>query len=156
FLGGAYIFSGVTNGRPIGSRLLPPGTPRWGSAWKKANADWYSHSFNISTHGSCYPNRDNYLDLDPTYKDRFGQPLLRMTFNWRENELKMSAFVTKKAEEIAKATGATIVGPANPRKGNYDARPYQSTHNTGGTIMGADPATSVVSPRLQHWDCENL
>ena len=50
----------------------------------------------------------------------------------------------------------SIVGPGAVRKGNYDARPYQSTHNTGGTIMGADPATSVVSPRLQHWDADNL
>lgn len=156
FLGGAYIFSGVTNGRPIGSRLVPPGTPRWGTAWKKANADWYAHSFNISTHGSCYPHRDNYLSLDPTYKDRFGQPLVRITFDWRDNELKMSEYVTKKAEEIARATGATIVGQGVPRHGHYDARVYQSTHNTGGTIMGADPAKSVVSPRLQHWDCQNL
>jgi gluconate 2-dehydrogenase alpha chain len=33
---------------------------------------------------------------------------------------------------------------------------YQGSHITGGTIMGADPATSVVSPRLQHWNAENL
>jgi gluconate 2-dehydrogenase alpha chain len=27
---------------------------------------------------------------------------------------------------------------------------------TGGTIMGADPHSSVVSPHLQHWDAHNL
>jgi len=37
-----------------------------------------------------------------------------------------------------------------------DTRQYQSTHVTGGTAMGADPATSVVSPHLQHWDAHNL
>ena len=31
--------------------------------------------------------RDNYLDLDPTYKDRHGRPLLRMTFDFPDNEL---------------------------------------------------------------------
>jgi gluconate 2-dehydrogenase alpha chain len=35
-------------------------------------------------------------------------------------------------------------------------RRYQTTHIVGGTIMGADPRTSVVSPHLQHWDAGNL
>src|SRR5262249_11031409 len=37
FFGGGYIYSNVTNGRPITTRLLPAGTPRWGTAWKQAN-----------------------------------------------------------------------------------------------------------------------
>jgi gluconate 2-dehydrogenase alpha chain len=78
-----------------------------------------------------------------------------MTFDFPENDLKMSEYVTAKAHDIAKAMGATLASPA-PRRGPYDARPYQSTHNTGGTIMGADPATSVVSPHLQCWDASNL
>ena len=156
FHGGGYIYSNVTNGRPIETRLVPPGTPRWGSAWKKATADWYPHSFTISVHGSCYSHPENYLSLDPTYRDAFGQPLVRMTFDFRDNELKMSEYVTKKADQLAHATDASIVGPAVPRKGPYDVRVYQTTHVTGGTAMGAHPETSVVSPHLQHWDAENL
>ena len=52
FLGGGYIYVNVTNGRPITSRAVPPGTPKWGSTWKKANADWYAHNFTISAHGA--------------------------------------------------------------------------------------------------------
>ena len=156
FLGGGYIYANVTSGRPILNRLVPPGTPAWGSVWKRANADWYAHSFAITVHGSCYPHADNYLDLDPTYKDAFGQPLLRMTFDFRENETRMSAYTTGKAHAIARATGATIVGDPAPRKAGFDVRQYQTTHVTGGTIMGADPHTSVVTPRLQHWDAQNL
>jgi gluconate 2-dehydrogenase alpha chain len=156
FLGGGYIYSNVTNGRPIVSRLLPPDTPLWGTKWKQANADWYAHGFNIYVHGSWYPHRENYLDLDPTYLDGYGQPLVRMTFDVRENESHMSKYLAKKVEEIAHATGATIVGPTTTREGPYDARIYQTTHVTGGTIMGTDPGTSVVSPHLQHWDAQNL
>ncbi|WP_394823328.1 GMC family oxidoreductase [Pendulispora albinea] len=156
FFGGAVISAAVFSGRPIGARRVPPGTPRWGTKWKQANADWYAHAFALSAWGSCYPNRENYLDLDPEYKDAYGQPLVRMTFDWRENELKMSEYVTKKMEELAKVSGATLVGPANPRKGPFDTRVYQTTHITGGTVMGRDPKTSVVSPHLQHWDAENL
>jgi cytochrome c553 len=38
----------------------------------------------------------------------------------------------------------------------YDIKPYQTTHNTGGTIMGATPADSVVNRYLQSWDLHNL
>ena len=156
FFGGGYIYANVSNGRPIASRHLPPGTPAWGTKWKQANADWYAHSFPITVHGSWYAHRENYLDLDPTYRDAYGQPLLRMTMDVRDNEMKMSEFVTKKAAEVAHASGATIIGPAVPRKAPYDLQVYQTTHTTGGTIMGADPHTSVVSPHLQHWDAQNL
>ena len=156
FVGGAFITAAVTNGRPIAARALPPGTPRWGTAWKAANARWYLRSFGILAHGTSYAHRNNYMDLDPDYRDPYGRALLRITFDFPENDVKMSAYVTQKAYEIAKATGATIVGPPAPRRGPYDARVYQTTHNTGGTIMGTDRATSVVTPHLQSWDAPNL
>ena len=34
--------------------------------------------------------------------------------------------------------------------------PYQSTHNTGGAIMGASPRDSVVNRYLQSWDVSNV
>jgi len=156
FLGGAGISANLTNGRPIGSRRLPPGTPRWGTAWKQASADWYAKSFPMQAQGTSYPHRENYLSLDPDYRDAHGEPLVRITFDWRENDMKMSEYCTKKLEEIAKAMDATILGPALPRKAPFDTRQYQSTHVTGGTPMGTDPKTSVVSPHLQHWDAPNL
>jgi gluconate 2-dehydrogenase alpha chain len=156
FLGGGYIYANVTNGRPIASRLVPAGTPRWGTKWKQANADWYAHAFLYSVHGSNYPHRENFLDLDPIYRDAYGQPLLRMTYNFKDNDYRMSEYVTNKAHEIAKASGATLVSDPLPRRGDFDARVYQTTHTTGGTIMGADPKTSVISPHLQHWDAQNL
>lgn len=156
FLGGGYIGVNVTSGRPIVSRRLPPGTPLWGSRWKQASADWYAHAFGIGVQGSCYPHRENFLDLDPDYTDAYGQPLVRITFDFRENERRLSAYCTAKAHEIARAMGATLIGPATPRTAPFDTRLYQGSHVTGGTIMGPDAATSVVSPRLQHWDAENL
>src|SRR5690625_3137344 len=39
---------------------------------------------------------------------------------------------------------------------HYDIVPYQSTHNTGGVIMGDDPETSAVNNYLQMWDVDNL
>ena len=82
-IGGAYITVGGSNGRPIAYRPLPGGTPQWGSDWKRAVAKWYHSALAISASASVMPNRINYLDLDPTYTNRFGQPLMRMTFDFR-------------------------------------------------------------------------
>ena len=43
----------------------------------------------------------------------------------------------------------TIKGNVNVRRGNYNVVPYQSTHNTGGTMMGADPKASAVNRYCQ-------
>jgi gluconate 2-dehydrogenase alpha chain len=34
--------------------------------------------------------------------------------------------------------------------------PYQTTHNTGGAIMGDNPKNSVVNKYLQSWDVPNV
>lgn len=156
FFGGALIFAGPVHGRPIAGRLTPPGTPRWGHAWKEATAKWYNHGFTIHASAANFAHRANYLDLDPTYRDKLGRPLIRMTYNFRDNDRKLSAFATGKAAEIARAMNPTILGTPMPRRGNFNVVPYQSTHNTGGTIMGVDPATSVVNRYLQAWDAHNL
>jgi gluconate 2-dehydrogenase alpha chain len=155
FIGGGWIGAASAGGRPIDFRPVPPGTPRWGSEWKKATARYYNRAFGITTHGACQSYRGNYLDLDPTYRDAYGLPLLRMTFDFRPNEYKMSDYITKKAAEIAKAAGASKMS-VSPRTGKYSIVPYQSTHNTGGAAMGADPKTSAVNKYLQSWDVHNV
>ncbi len=157
FVGGATISATTTGGRPIQQMSLPSKAPKWGSGWKSAIKDNYLHSMSIGSSGSVMPYRQCYLDLDPTYKDLHGQPLLRMTFDWQPNELKMTNFVGTKAEEIAKAINPSyyemhFMG----MDAHYDVRPYQSTHTTGGAVMGDNPANSVVNKYLQSWDVPNL
>ena len=97
----------------------------------------------------------HYLDLDPTYRDSNGLPLLRMTFDWHENEQKMLHFMNEKCVEIAKAMNPSRYSVRAPYT-KYSIVPYQSTHNMGGAVMGADPATSVVNQYLQSWDVPNV
>jgi gluconate 2-dehydrogenase alpha chain len=156
FFGGCRIQCGHSDGRPINYRPTPLGTPRWGSVWKKAAVDWYQHALTIGMSGSNYANRNNYLDLEPTYRDQLGRPLLRLTYNFVENDYKLAEYCMSKVVEIAKVMNPTIMGSPRLRKGDYDIVPYQSTHNTGGTIMGTDPKTSVVNRYLQSWDASNL
>jgi gluconate 2-dehydrogenase alpha chain len=156
FVGGGYIGQVQTNGRPIESTPVPPGTPAWGSKWKQALRDNYlSTIVGGSCHGSMYSYRDVYLDLDPTYKDRFGRPLLRITIDFHENELKMSAFLTDKYAEILQKMGAKQI-VKKPRKGPYDVTQYQTSHLNGGAIMGDNSGNSALNKYLQSWDVPNL
>ncbi len=100
-------------------------------------------------------HRTNYLDLDPTYRDVYGRPLMRMTFDFNDNEHRMSDYLTDRAADIAKAMHAKEIH-AKKRTGHYSIVPYQTTHNTGGAIMGSDPKSSAVNRYLQSWDVPNL
>ncbi len=157
FVGGGYMGQVQTNGRPIETMQLPPGTPAWGARWKQALRDNYLSTVYAGTgvHGSCYSYKTNYMDLDPTYKDSLGRPLVRMTMNFHDNELKMSAFLTDRYAEIIRAMGASQV-VKKPRKGPYDITQYQTSHLNGGAIMGTDPSNSAVNKYLQSWDVPNL
>ena len=155
FVGGGFITVLTRGATPIRSQLLPAGTPRWGSKWKKTAKHYYSRSIQIESYGGCQSYRSHYLDLDPTYRDANGLPLIRLTFDWHDNEKKMSAYVTNKAAEIGKAIGPSKMS-VNPASGKYSIVQYGSTHNTGGVIMGADPSTSAVNRYLQSWDVPNV
>ncbi|HEX3836466.1 MAG TPA: GMC family oxidoreductase [Steroidobacteraceae bacterium] len=157
FVGGGYMGQVQTNGRPIESTPVPPGTPRWGGQWKQAVRDNYLSALKPGTgvHGSMYSYRDVYLDRDPTYQDRFGRPLIRITMDFHENEIKQNAFLTDRFAEVFQAMGAHTVN-RKYRKGPYDITDYQTTHLCGGAIMGTDPGTSAINPYLQSWDVPNL
>ena len=155
FLGGYNVAGGFNSALPIGYRPVPRGTPQWGTAWKKATAQWYQTAMNINASGSVMGNRYNYYDLDPTYRNAFGQPLMRMTFDYKENEQKMGKHAAELVNSIAKSMNPTQLNQASSRP-SWTVVPYQSTHNTGGTIMGINPKDSAVNKYLQSWDRHNL
>ena len=158
FIGGGYMGQVQSNGRPIDSlKALPSDTPKWGAKWKQAMRDNYLSTVYAGTgvHGSCQSYKQNHLDLDPTYMDRFGRPLLRMTMDLPENEIKMSTFLTDRYAEIIKAMGAHTV-EKRPRKAPYDITQYQTSHLCGGAIMGNNPKESALNKYLQSWDVPNL
>ncbi len=155
FVGGGYLGAVQTNGRPILGTLTPKGTPKWGAEWKRAVATNYLSAYQAVSHGSCYSYRDAYLDLDPTYTDHLGRKLMRITFDFHENELRMSQYLTERLAGVVEAMGPRQMDK-NPRTGPYTVTDYQTTHTCGGAIMGTDPRTSALNRYLQSWDVPNL
>lgn len=155
FIHGASISFVQSGSRPIGTNPVPSDVPLWGAEFKKASIENFTRTLDVFGQGASMPHKHNYLSLDPTYKDKYGVPLLRMTYNFTEQDRNLHKFITKKTVEVMERMGAKKTEGGGPLA-EYDIVPYQSTHNTGGTSMGNDPNTSVVNTYLQHWDVENL
>ena len=155
FFGGGSIRVTPIGAAPINYRPTPPGTPRWGSEWKRATTQNYLSSMSIGCEASSYATRTNYLSLDPTYTDRLGRPLLRITFDFPDNDRKMAQYCTSKVGEIARSMGPRQV-VESPSRGHWNSVPYQSSHVVGGFAMGANPSNSSVNKYLQTWDVPNL
>jgi len=144
---------------PIASfGMIPPGETQshWGSDFKKAALAWHDRVASISTEAEHMAYRQNFLDLDPTYTDKYGDPLMRLTLDWTEHERAQGAMLTKVHAQIAKAMNGRAAPPNSRQLERYTVTQYQSTHVNGGAIMGSSPDRSVVNPWLQHWQVPNL
>jgi gluconate 2-dehydrogenase alpha chain len=139
---------------PIGTAMSlppPPGTPRWGAAYRDFLAKSFTRYVGIAAQTENLPYADQTIDLDPDTRDSWGLPAPRMTYDWRRpNERARIDFLFGKLEEIARASGATKVWRAPTGPGAPGA------HHEGGTRMGSDPKTSVVNRYGQSWDIPNL
>jgi gluconate 2-dehydrogenase alpha chain len=157
FLRGGVLVARTARSLPISECGVVPKSVKatWGSEWKKAALHFYDRIGRINFSGEHLAYKGNYMDLDPVYKDHFGDPLLRLTLDWRENERKMAEFMIPKAVELARTMGAKEVTPFLGLR-SYDATRYQSSHIQGGTIMGSSEVDSVLNPCLQHWRLSNL
>lgn len=155
FIGGYTVTGGQYHARPIEYHPVPAGTPRWGAQWKEAVEKWYLRTMSIGSSGSVMANRYNYLDLDPTYKNQLGLPLMRMTFDYAPNEQRLTDHASGIINELAASLNPTHLTKASTRK-SWSVVPYQSTHNTGGTVMGTDPSTSVTNKYGQMWNAHNV
>jgi gluconate 2-dehydrogenase alpha chain len=157
FLGGGILYTVCYGFRPMANFGVLPQSVKatWGPEWKKAATHWYDRAGRISFYGEHFAYRHNAMDLDPVYRDKHGDPLLRLTLDWTDNERRMSEWMAAKAVEIARAMGAREITPFAGLK-RYDATRYQGTHIQGGAVMGNDPGDSVVDTHLRHWAVRNL
>jgi choline dehydrogenase-like flavoprotein len=106
----------------------------------------YAHTAAWWAHAEGLPHEHNTITLDPELTDARGLPVARVTYEWGENDLKLSTAARDKAAEMMSASGARKV-----RIGlNYGA------HAMGSCRMGHDPKTSVLNEHGQSHDIKNL
>ncbi|MBI2891121.1 MAG: GMC family oxidoreductase [Nitrospirae bacterium] len=131
-------------------KTLPPGRlhkllMRGGEVWSKIAP--------VAMIAEDMPVFSNRLDLDPTVRDVYGQPVPRFTYRPHLRDLALVERYTPALMEIATAAGASSVFTAT-RAALTGGIP-QTFHIHGTARMGADPATSVTNPWGRFHDLEN-
>ncbi|WP_213765586.1 GMC family oxidoreductase [Caballeronia sp. dw_19] len=156
YVGGVQMHSSNLELKPKPDVIAPPGVPRWGHEWKEAMRDYANGTIRINFTGEVVSHRDRYVDLDNTYRDAWGDPLLRLTYDWKTNERKQIRAMAAVGKAVLRATGADSLKVTESLSDHYNLAAYQNSHVAGGAIMGTHPSNSVVDSELRCWDMENL
>jgi choline dehydrogenase-like flavoprotein len=102
--------------------------------------------------GECLPREDNFVELDPSVKDKWGIPALRIHVTYGPNEQAQLADMQTMAAEMLEAAGVRDVATFR----NENLHPGLVIHEMGGARMGRDARTSVTNQWNQAWDVPNL
>jgi len=129
---------------------LPQDTPQWGLEFKHNLRDYYTHSMNVDGHTTSLPVETNSISLDPTVKDAWGLPAMRLTYKDHPDDLAIEKFFQGKCREILETAGAKKIWstPIKEQTGGV--------HLLGTCRMGADPKSSVIDQYHRTHDVRNL
>lgn len=105
----------------------------------------------IGAWGETLPYYDNKVELDDSKTDKWGIPLVKISFEYHENERNMRKDIKESAEEMLKKTGFK-----NIRTFDYDKPAGSAVHEMGTARMGRDPKTSVLNAFNQMHDVPNV
>jgi choline dehydrogenase-like flavoprotein len=122
----------------------------WGAAYKQQLRQ-YGHSVSSFGHTTSLPVPTNSISLDPTLKDAWGLPAMRVTFEEHANDLKVYQWFMDRAVELLEHAGAQSTS-----HGRVGGVPGKAMHLLGTCRMGNDPKTSVVNASHRAHDVPNL
>jgi glucoside 3-dehydrogenase (cytochrome c) catalytic subunit len=145
----AYGFEGGS-----GTGMFPgaaASTAGFGSAFKKTVREHAGAYIDMGGFGEVLARYENWMDIDPQVKDRWGIPVLRFHYNFGDNERKMAADMADTAKEMFEAAGIEVLGV--DREMLVEG---WSIHELGTARMGTDPRTSVLNQFQQSHDVKNL
>lgn len=154
FIHGGMIEFRQDGYRPLTRNDVPEGTPNWGKEFKDKSLYYTNRTIPIRVQPSTMPWSFNYLDLDPEHKDDYGDPLLRVTNEFTDQDRNLMNFCLDKCEEIAKEMGADFV--VKDKVMEEFENNFTYVHDGGGVIMGDDPKNSAVNNYSQMWTMDNL
>jgi len=111
----------------------------------------------IAMRGESVPQYDNYCEIDPEVKDKWGIPVLRFHYKWTDYERLQARHAHEVLEQIFDAMGAITLGDKPGTDSDYGlAPPGLIIHEVGTTRMGDDASTSVTNQYNQLHDAENV
>jgi choline dehydrogenase-like flavoprotein len=136
-----YLFTGVR----------PPGSPTWGKGHKEFQRKYFRH--NAGVHGPIQemPFFDSRVQVDPTVKDAWGTPVVRLSGHRHPKDVEGCEFLSHKAEMILKEAGAFQTWRSGSEVGLSGGQ-----HQAGTCRTGNDPQTSVTDKYGRVHDTPNV
>ncbi|MBI4500915.1 MAG: GMC family oxidoreductase [Gemmatimonadetes bacterium] len=129
---------------------LPKDGPQWGLEYKHMLRDYYTHVMNVDGHTTSLPVETNSISLDPTVKDAWGLPAMRVTYRDHPDDIATMKFFQARCREILEAAGAKKMWSEPVKEQNFAA------HLLGTCRMGDDPKSSVIDRYHRAHDVRNL
>ena len=105
----------------------------------------------ISGWGETLPYEDNRVSLDENEVDEWGMPIIRINFNYGDNEAAMRKDMKEAAAEMLDVSGFKVIDSFD-----YPKPPGSAVHEMGTARMGHDPKTSVLNANNQVHGIPNL
>ncbi len=131
---------------------LPANTPRWGLGHKHAMRYFHKRSIVIMGPTQQIPTADGRVTLDPTVRDKWGIPVVRLSGNVHPHTFDIGAVQAERAEAWLKEAGAVSTSLMTGRPTTVSA----GQHQAGTCRMGYDPKGSVVNRNCQIHDVDNV
>lgn len=150
--GGGIDARALWSATPILHALLgmPHDVPKWGKAFKDEMAHNFTRQMSLACATTSLALDRNNITLDPTSKDRWGRPAIRLTYLDHDDDLSTARFLVARAAELMDAAGAKKFWA-------HDVVPTDGGEHLLGTArMGDDPANSVVDRYHRSHDVPNL
>jgi len=116
---------------------------------------YYGSTIFFAGRGESVPNKDNYCEIDPEKKDKYGIPVLRFNYKWSDHERKQAKHMNETVEKIVHNIGGHMLWK-NEGPDHGLINPGGIIHEVGTTRMGNDPKTSVVNEYEQLHDAKNV
>jgi choline dehydrogenase-like flavoprotein len=129
----------------------------YGKALKDEYRRYYGSTIGFSGRGEQIPNADSYCDLDPMVKDRYGIPVLRFHWKWRDDEYRQVRHMQETFRALIREMGGEPMGEMPSKERGYGiANGGAIIHELGCVRMGKTARDSALSGNCQAWDCKNL
>lgn len=115
------------------------------------NPHWADWQITAQMMGETLPKEASTVRLDPSQKDKYGMPQLRVSVAYDDNDEKMlQDFFTEFTAMFTRA------GYSNIKTIDTKRKPGNENHEMGGVRMGRDPKTSLLNSWNQLHHCKNV
>jgi choline dehydrogenase-like flavoprotein len=128
------------------------GLAGFGSDWRRKVRTEIPYYFGITAQGECLPRYDNFVALDPSKKDAWGIPVLRIVASYGENEHAMAKAMRENVIDILEAMKVVDSQPPGASLSVFG----KNIHECGTARMGNDARKSVVNSFGQLHDVKNV